>query len=123
MKIRTESSVKDIVFNCVLDESGYFDFSTVPLFGYLKLIKFKIGDENIAFSPYRVIMDLDDFEIFNEDVESDGLVVLKFQSRDGFGQYWSTSSEYYLLNGEVLNCMIKGTAGNKLSILYRLEEV
>lgn len=123
MKIKSETCVKDYSYLCELDEQGYYEFNTEPLFGYLKVIKFRIPRENNNISPFKVMMDLEDYEIFSEDINNDEWYILKIQPKTGFGEHWSMSNEFYLFNGEVINCLIKGSANNQILITYRVEEV
>lgn len=112
------NKVTDKTYEIILDEKGKAVLNTDLLVGELRLLKIKIPN-TMSLSPFYVKMFLDDFNILNETFDSDELYVLKVQSRDGFNQFFSQDSEFYLLNDN-LRIEVGGIPFNSIVLTFRL---
>lgn len=117
------SKIKDIPISMVFDERG-LGVSDVALFGELKCIIFRLPEQS-RVSGVRVNLHIkgSDILLINETINSDVYYVLKVQPHDGFSQYWTHQSEYYLFNGEVLELVCEGVPLSDLMVTFRTVEV
>jgi hypothetical protein len=126
LSLNNVNRVIDKAYELILDEKGKAVIDTDLLVGELRLIKFKllgnaIDKDTMTFSPFTVKIYMDGKKILNEVIDTDEFYVLKVQSRDGFNQFFSMDSEFYLLNDVLRVEVSSGIPDASVLVTFRLK--